>query len=110
MLQLMGGDKTIQQLDDASHWVSKMRALGNNLSGTVASAEQTAVWASPMVTALNASPTCEQDPSCVRSRGQLGAIVEAENNGLLRSMAALAIHPAADEGIPVARRDGGQAG
>ena len=91
MLQLMGGDKTIQQLDNASHYVSKMRALGNNLSGTVASAEQTAVWAGPMVTALNASPTCDRDPSCVTSRSQLGAIVEAENSGLLRSIAAFAV-------------------
>ncbi|SON63804.1 Sulfolipid-1 exporter MmpL8 [Mycobacterium simulans] len=91
MVALMGGDKTIQQLDNASQMVGRMRALGNNLSGTITSAEQTALWASPMVTALNSSPTCNKDPACVTSRAQLAAIVEAENNGLLKSIAALAV-------------------
>ncbi|MDX6655090.1 MAG: putative drug exporter of the superfamily, partial [Solirubrobacterales bacterium] len=66
LLQLMGGDKTIQQLDNASHYVGRMRALGNNLSGTVTDAESTAAWAAPMVTALNNSPDCNIDPACVR--------------------------------------------
>ena len=91
MLQLMGGDKTIQELDTASQYVSRMHQLGNDLSGSVAEAEQTAVWASPMVTALNSSPTCNTDPSCVKSRGQLGAIVDAEDSGLLESIARLAV-------------------
>ncbi|GFG64690.1 putative transport protein MmpL12 [Mycobacterium kubicae] len=91
MLQLIGGDKTIQQLDTASQYVGRMRALGNNLSGTVQDAEQTAVWASPMVAALNESPSCNADPACVRSRSQLAAIVESGNNGLLRSIAAFAV-------------------
>ncbi|MCV7074732.1 MMPL/RND family transporter [Mycobacterium szulgai] len=91
MVVLIGGDKTIQQLDKASNFVGRMRALGTNLSGTIADAEQTAVWANPMVTALNSSPTCNKDPACVRSRAQLSAIVEANNNGLLKSIAALAV-------------------
>lgn len=91
MVALMGGDKTIQQLDNASQFVGRMRALGNNLSGTVTDAEQTAVWGGPMVTALNSSPACNSDPACVRSRGQLAAIVEANNSGLLRSMAMMAV-------------------
>ncbi|MFV0495908.1 RND family transporter [Mycobacterium sp.] len=91
MIELMGGDKTIQQLDDASHYVGQMRALGNNLSGTVQDAEQIAVWAGPMVTALNASPECNASASCVRSRSQLSAIVQSGNNGLLRSIGAFAI-------------------
>lgn len=91
MLQLMGGDKTIQQLDQASGAVGRMRALGNNLSGTVSDAQTTAVWAAPMVTALNESPSCNADPACVRSRGQLAAIVESGNNGLLRSIQAFAV-------------------
>lgn len=90
MLQLMGGDKTIAGLDTASQYVGRMRALGNDLSGTVADAEHTAVWASPMVTALNSSPSCNADPACVKSRGQLAAITESGNNGLLRSIAAFA--------------------
>ncbi|BBX96087.1 MMPL/RND family transporter [Mycobacterium lacus] len=91
MMALMGGDRTIQQLDHASQFVGRMRTLGDNLSGTVAQAEQTAVWANPMVIALNSSPVCNKDPACVKSRGELAAIVEAENNGLLRSIAALAV-------------------
>nr|WP_081287566.1 RND family transporter [Mycobacterium asiaticum] len=91
MLQLMGGDKTIQQLDTASQYVGRMRALGNNLSGTVTDAETTAVWAAPMVTALNSSPSCDADPACVRSRSQLAAVVDSGNDGLLRSIRAFAV-------------------
>ncbi|OBJ55162.1 hypothetical protein A9W94_20320 [Mycobacterium asiaticum] len=91
MLQLMGGDKTIQQLDTASQYVGRMRALGNNLSGTVTDAETTAVWAAPMVAALNTSPSCNADPACVRSRSQLAAVVESGNDGLLRSIRAFAV-------------------
>lgn len=92
MVTLMGGDKTIRQLENASQIVGNMRTLGNNLSGTVTDAEQTAVWASPMVRALNASPVCDSDPACRTSRAQLAAIVEAGNNGLLQSIQALAIN------------------
>lgn len=88
---LMGGDRTIKQLENASDLVGRMRRLGDNLSGTVQGAEQTAVWANPMVTALNSSPECNKDPKCRSSRAELVALVEAQNNGVLRSIAALAV-------------------
>lgn len=91
MVELIGGDKTIRQLDNASQFVGRMRQLGNNLAGTVTDAEQTAVWGAPMVAALNTSPTCNADPACQRSRSQLAAIVDANNDGLLRAMARMAI-------------------
>ncbi len=91
MVALMGGDKTIQQLDNASQFVGRMRALGNDLGGTIAYAEQTAVWANPMVKALNSSPVCNKDPACRSSRAELAALVQAQNNGLLKSIAALAV-------------------
>lgn len=91
MMDLMGGDKTIRQLENASQYVGRMRALGDNLSGTVTDAEQIATWASPMVNALNSSPVCNSDPACRTSRAQLAAIVQAQDDGLLRSIRALAV-------------------
>ncbi|BDB42990.1 hypothetical protein IWGMT90018_34360 [Mycobacterium kiyosense] len=43
-----------------------------------------------MVAALNSSPSCNADPSCVRSRSQLSAMVEANNSGLLKVMGRMA--------------------
>ncbi len=90
MEALMGGDQTINQLDNAADVVGRMRALGDDLSGTIAYAEQTAVWANPMVKALDASPVCNADPACRRSRGELRALVQAQNDGVLDSIAGLA--------------------
>lgn len=88
---MMNGDNARPQLDNAAQVVGRMRALSANLSGAVASVEQIAVWAKPMVAALVSSPVCSKDPVCVRSRAELADIVEAETSGVLRSIAALAV-------------------
>lgn len=78
------------QLDNAAELAGRMAGLSSNLGAAVADAQQIAVWANPMVNALNFSPVCSSDPACVRSRAQLQAIVEAHHDGTLRSIAALA--------------------
>ena len=43
-----------------------------------------------MLTALNASPVCSADPACSSSRAELQALVAAQSNGTLNSLADLA--------------------
>jgi RND superfamily putative drug exporter len=87
---LMGGDKTINALEQASQMAGQMKSLGNSLSSSTSDAESTATWAAPMLTALNSSPTCNTDPSCMRSRSGLAALVQADNDGTLASIKSLA--------------------
>lgn len=83
-------NQTRQQLVNAGQIVGRMAALSSNLSTTVASAQQIARWADPMVPALTSSPVCSADPGCVRSRTELASLVQADKDGTLASVAALA--------------------
>ena len=43
----MGGDKTLNQLDQTAKLVGRMRALGDALSANMADVKNTAAWADP---------------------------------------------------------------
>ena len=86
----MGGDKTLNQLDQTAKLVGRMRALGDALSANMADVANTAAWATPMLRALNASPVCSTDPACSSSRAELQGLVAAQSNGTLNSLADLA--------------------
>jgi len=85
-----GGDKTIAALRQASQLAGQMRALGSKLDASTADSQSIAVWANPMLTALNSSPTCNADPSCQNSRAGLAALVQANNSGLLAQIQSMA--------------------
>ena len=86
----MGGDKTLNQIDQTAKLVGRMRSLGDALSANMADVANTAAWANPMLNALNTSPVCSADPSCASSRAELQALVNAQSNGTLSSLADLA--------------------
>ncbi|MEE6176576.1 RND family transporter [Mycobacterium sp. 050134] len=86
MEQLLGGDRTIAALDQGASFTGQMKSLGQNLNTSTANAQNIAEWGGPMLTALNNSPDCNIDPSCVRSRAGLAAIVGANNDGTLNSL------------------------
>jgi putative drug exporter of the RND superfamily len=86
----MGGDKTLNQIDQTAKLVGRMRSLGDALSANMADVANTAAWANPMLNALNTSPVCSADPSCASSRAELQALVNAQSNGTLNSLADLA--------------------
>jgi RND superfamily putative drug exporter len=90
MKQLIGGDKTLNELDQTAKLAGRMRALGDALSANMVDVANTAAWASPMLRALDTSPICNADPACAASRGQLQALVDAQNSGSLNSITALA--------------------
>ncbi|BBX61132.1 putative transport protein MmpL12 [Mycobacterium saskatchewanense] len=86
MEQLLGGDRTIAALDQGASFTGQMKSLGQNLGSSTANAQNIAQWGGPMLTALNNSPDCNADPSCVSSRASLAAIVGANNDGTLNSL------------------------
>jgi putative drug exporter of the RND superfamily len=86
----MGGDKTLNQIDQTAKLVGRMRSLGDALSANMADVANTAAWANSMLNALNTSPVCSADPSCASSRAELQALVNAQSNGTLSSLADLA--------------------
>ncbi|GAB7141818.1 RND family transporter [Mycobacterium riyadhense] len=90
MEQMLGGDRTINALDQGARFTGQMKALGENLNASTTNAENISAWAGPMLRALNNSPDCNVDPGCVNSRAGLAAIVAADNNGTLISIKALA--------------------
>jgi RND superfamily putative drug exporter len=90
MKQLIGGDKTLNDIDQTAKLVGRMRALGASLASNMVDVANTAAWATPLLNALNTSPVCNEDPACASSRGQLQALVNAQNSGSLNSISALA--------------------
>ncbi|MEV3904270.1 RND family transporter [Mycobacterium sp. NPDC050551] len=85
-----GGDRTLGQLDSADKLVAGMRALGNSIGLNLGQVTDTFGWAGPVLTALNASPLCDADPSCRDSRAQLQRLVTARDDGTLTDVAELA--------------------
>ena len=90
MEQMLGGDKTINALDQGAALTGQMKQLGQNLDTSTLNAQNIAAWAGPMLVALNDSPECNADPGCVNSRAGLAAMVQANNDGTLNSIKIMA--------------------
>ena len=98
MEQMLGGDKTINALDQGAQFTGQMKSLSSNLNMSTANAENIAAWAGPMLVALNDSPECNVDPGCVNSRAGLAAMVQANNDGTLNSLKIMARNLQAAQG------------
>jgi RND superfamily putative drug exporter len=85
-----GGGETLKEIDNAAKLVTSVRALGYAIGVNLTNAVDTFDWAGPVVTALDASPTCDADASCSRSRVQLHRLVTARDDGTLDKIADLA--------------------
>jgi putative drug exporter of the RND superfamily len=82
-----GGEKSLDEIDNAAKLVTKMRALGQTLGVDIADVNSLAGLARPILTALNATPICSADPSCVTARDQLVRIADAHESGALNDLA-----------------------
>ncbi|WP_238390946.1 MULTISPECIES: RND family transporter [unclassified Mycolicibacterium] len=98
MQKQFGGDKALNQFDSAAKLVVAMRSLGDSIGVTLDDAADSVQQARPVLTALNASPICDGDPSCRNSRGQLQRLVDAGDNGTLAGISQLARKLKATEG------------
>lgn len=82
----VGGEQALQDIDTASKLVTDMHGVGGRLTDVVDAAR----GAAPAVNALDASPVCDADPACVRSRDQLRRLSAANNDGTLDKLSDLA--------------------
>jgi RND superfamily putative drug exporter len=87
--QLGGGQKALQDFDDAAKLVSGMRALGDAVGTNVSNIAESINQAASVVPALDASPICNVDPSCNEARVQLRRLGTVRNDGTLDKIAAL---------------------
>jgi putative drug exporter of the RND superfamily len=86
----LGGQKTLKDIDTAAKLVDGMRALGNAIGVNLSDVAGSSDWAGPVLTALDASPICAADPSCLDSRSQLQRLVTAQQDGTFDKVFGLA--------------------
>jgi RND superfamily putative drug exporter len=84
-----GGDKTLKDLDVTATLVANMQSLGAELDQNMESITGVYSWAAPIVAALNASPMCNIDPACIKSRDDLNRVVTASQDGSLGKLSDL---------------------
>jgi putative drug exporter of the RND superfamily len=84
-----GGQKVLNQIDDAAKLLSNLRSLGQTLDLNVADVNNIASIARPILNALDATPVCSLDPTCVNARGELQRIADAHDSGALTGVADL---------------------
>ncbi len=84
-----GGQKTLNQIDDAAKLLSNLRSLGQTLDLNVADVNNIAGIARPILNALDATPVCSLDPNCVNARSELQRIADAHDSGALTNVADL---------------------
>jgi RND superfamily putative drug exporter len=89
MQRKFGGDKSLKQIDSTSSLVANMQVLGAQLDDNIARITGIYSWAAPIVIALNASPLCNIDPACVKSRDDLARVVTAYEDGSLGKLSDL---------------------
>ena len=101
-----GGDKTLEDIDMTATLVANMRSLGDRTGsehrrGSRASTHGRRRWS----TALNASPMCNIDPACIKSRDDLNRVVTAYEDGSLDKLVRSRSSTQGDAGQPDARPD-----
>ena len=89
MQQQFGGSKTLEQVDKTAVLVENMRSLGQAMGVNTTRITDIYAWAVPMVNALNVSPTCDADPSCVSSRYDLQRLTAPENAATVQRITVL---------------------
>src|SRR5690606_42082183 len=72
-----GGDRTLDDIDNAARLVSGMRELGDAIGVNVANVAGNLEWAVPVLTALDTSPVCAADPRRGSARAELRRLTVA---------------------------------
>ena len=93
-----GGEKSLNEIDNAAKLVTKLRSLGQTLGVDIADVNSLAGLARPILNALDATSICSADPSCVTAREQLVRIADAQDSGELNDLANLSQQLQATQG------------
>jgi RND superfamily putative drug exporter len=94
----LGGDKTINDVDNAAKLVTDMHTVGQTLGINVADVNNIAGLARPILNALDTTPVCSLNADCVSSRNQLQRIADAHDSGALANLADLSKQLESTEG------------
>ena len=78
-----GGKKTLNDIDTAAKLVTAMRSLGDSIGLNTKNVADSFDWAGPVMNALDTSPVCDANPSCVDTRDQLRRLMAARQDGTL---------------------------
>ena len=85
-----GGNTTLQEFDNAEELIGSIHGLGGSIGANVGDAIATFDQnLDPVLNALNASPICNADPSCVAARDELQRAADARTDGTLDLIAEL---------------------
>jgi RND superfamily putative drug exporter len=81
-----GGEKALNQLDDAGKLITNMQTLGQTLGVNVADLDNLGGIARPILSALDTTPVCSMNPDCLSSRNELRRIADAHDSGALTNL------------------------
>ncbi|MGY4708726.1 MMPL/RND family transporter [Mycolicibacterium sp. CBM1] len=84
------GGKTLGDVDNGGALMQSMRSLGAEIDLNLNDIVDSFRWAPAVLTALDASPLCDGDPSCVNSRDALSKLVSARTDGTFDKITELA--------------------
>ena len=77
MQEKFGGEGTLDEIDKTAKLVANMKSVGDALGTNLDGITQAYRSSAALLTALNGSPVCNIDPSCVAGRGELQRRVDA---------------------------------
>jgi RND superfamily putative drug exporter len=90
MQGLFGGNKTLNQIDNAAKLVNGMQELGDAILANVDNLSESFSWAGPVLRALDSTPVCAVDPVCTSARIELQRLENARHDGTFNKVADLA--------------------
>ncbi len=90
MQGMFGGNKTLNQLDNAAKLVNGMRELGDAILVNLDNVENSFAWTGPVLRALEGNPVCNADPMCGSARIELQRLQTASQDGTFTKIADLA--------------------
>ena len=85
----LGGEKALNELNNAAKLITDMHSVGQNLGINVADVDNLAGVARPILNALDATAICSVTPDCLGARNQLQRIADAHDSGALTDLANL---------------------
>lgn len=78
MLHQVGGQKTLNDINNAAQLISGIHGLGDAIGVSMV---DNLKWLDPVLAALDSSPVCSADPDCSNLRVQLQRLATARNDG-----------------------------
>lgn len=86
---VLGGGKTLGELQGAVQLVGSMRSLGETIGVNANFISNNSEWAGSVLNALDSSPVCSAEPPCANARAELQRLVAARDSGALGKLSEL---------------------